>query len=94
MFAAPIAASKSMSKLTCLQVIFRRISILGSNMGFQALTFSPCPSGDVKNRGRQISGFYQSPLILTEYFNILPNKRFLSHGMLPLSGHDDVALFE
>ena len=22
------------------------------------------------------------------------NKRFLSHGMLPLSGHDDVALFE
>ena len=23
-----------------------------------------------------------------------PNKRFLSHGMLPLSGHDDVALFE
>ena len=32
---------------------------------------------------------YQSPLILTE-----PNKRFLSHGMLPLSGHDDVAHFE
>ena len=23
-----------------------------------------------------------------------PNKRFLSHGMLPLLGHDDVALFE
>ena len=23
-----------------------------------------------------------------------PNKRFLSHGMLPLSGHDDVALFK
>ena len=23
-----------------------------------------------------------------------PNKCFLSHGMLPLSGHDDVALFE
>ena len=23
----------------------------------------------------------------------LPNERFLSHGMLPLSGHDDVALF-
>ena len=24
----------------------------------------------------------------------LPDKRCLSHGMLPLSGHDDVALFE
>ena len=23
-----------------------------------------------------------------------PNKHFLSHGMLPLSGHDDIALFE
>ena len=23
-----------------------------------------------------------------------PNKRFLSQGMLPLSGHDDVAFFE
>ena len=23
-----------------------------------------------------------------------PDKRCLSHGMLPLSGHDDVALFE
>ena len=23
----------------------------------------------------------------------LPDKRCLSHGMLPLSGHDDVALF-
>ena len=34
---------------------------------------------------------YQSPLILTELF---PNKSFLSHGMLPLSGYDDVALFE
>ena len=24
----------------------------------------------------------------------LPDKRCLSHGMLPLSGHDDVALFK
>ena len=24
----------------------------------------------------------------------LPDKHCLSHGMLPLSGHDDVALFE
>ena len=23
-----------------------------------------------------------------------PNKRFLSHSMLPLSGHDDAALFD
>ena len=34
---------------------------------------------------------YQSPLILMELFQH-PNKRFLSHHMLPLSGHDDVAL--
>ena len=36
--------------------------------------------------------YYQSPLILTELFQHNRNKRFLSHGMLPLSGHDDVAL--
>ena len=28
------------------------------------------------------------------YCCALPDKRCLSHGMLPLSGHDDVALFE
>ena len=38
--------------------------------------------------------FYQSPLILTESFQHNLKKLFLSHGMLPLSGHDDVALFE
>ena len=27
------------------------------------------------------------------YCCALPDKRCLSHGMLPLSGHDDVALF-
>ena len=36
---------------------------------------------------------YQSPLILTALFQHNLIKRFLSHGMLPLSGHDDVALF-
>ena len=36
----------------------------------------------------------QSPFILTELFQHNLNKLFLSHGMLPLSGHDDVALFE
>ena len=28
------------------------------------------------------------------HYCALPDKRCLSHGMLPLSGHDDVALFE
>ena len=37
--------------------------------------------------------FYQLPLILT-HCCVLPDKRCLSHGMLPLSGHDDFALFE
>ena len=32
---------------------------------------------------------YQSPLILTKLF-----QHFLSHGMLALSGHDDIARFE
>ena len=40
--------------------------------------------------------YYQSPLInnINWIVSTWPNKRFLSHGMLPLSGHDDVALFE
>ena len=39
-------------------------------------------------------GIYQLPLISTDCC-ALPDtcKRYLSHGMLPLSGHDDVALF-
>ena len=37
---------------------------------------------------------YQLPLTLTTLLRPLPDKRCLSHGMLPLSGHDDVALFE
>ena len=28
------------------------------------------------------------------HYCALPDKRCLSHGMLPLSGHDDVALFK
>ena len=46
---------------------------------------------NVHNRGKSI---YQSPLKLTELFQHNLNKRFLSHGMLPLSGHDDDALFD
>ena len=43
--------------------------------------------------------FYSIVVIFISQSNInciistWPNKRFLSHGMLPLSGHDDVALF-
>ena len=35
--------------------------------------------------------FYQLLLILT-HCCALPDKRCLSHDMLPLSGHDDIAL--
>ena len=44
--------------------------------------------------------YYQSPLLLTELFqHSLINVSYLRacylyQGMLPLSGHDDVALFE
>ena len=45
--------------------------------------------------GKKVILIYQSPLILTKLFqHLIPNKRFLSRGMLPFSGHDDVALFE
>ena len=45
---------------------------------------------DYKNQcKKKDNGLYQSPLILTELF-----QHNLINGMLPLSGHDDVALFE
>ena len=43
--------------------------------------------------GGGLNAFYQLPLIIT-HCCALPDKRCLSHGMLPLSGHDDVAHFE
>ena len=36
---------------------------------------------------------YRLPLILT-HCCALPDKHCLSHGMLPLSGYDDIAFFE
>ena len=40
-----------------------------------------------------VTTFISHPLNYLNCFN-LTYKRFLSHGMLPLSDHDDVALFE